>query len=261
MPPAKPPTAGVPPAARDVVGPPADAAAVAAPAAAQATLESMAQTVRELWCAAYTRYMRSRSPRSGQYRSSPRWDGGVDRYGVRHRAVWPDVALYVLVNQLDPYTLVAAQFHDRGGPPPVPTVLRSPTGLALYQAYRGDVLPRLRRELESQKGVCALKVYQELPLYAGDFDRTYAAVLMDLGCGLSALFRYCMAVKMGLRPVAVEWRPAAVEQYMCEPKCYDEAWRGFLASDLVREADALLRAFELMRLKGYSYGERQGTWG
>lgn len=252
---------GVPPGARDVVGPSAHAEAPPAPSDARAVLDLTAERIRALWCDAYTRYNRARGGRSYDYRSSPRWDGGADRHGVYHKSIWHSIAMYVLINQIDPDMLVAAQFHERIGPPPSPPVLKSQVGLAAYLSYRGEVVPRLRQELDEQQARCKLALFESRQRYGGDLDRVYTAILFDMGQGLSALFRYCTAARLGLDRVAAEWRPAALQQYLSEPRCYDEAWKGFLASDLRLEAAAYRQAFETLQLKGYGHGDDQGDGG
>lgn len=69
----------------------------------------------------------------------PRWDGGEDRSGRRHRAVWYDVARLVLADRLTPDELIDAAFavHDEGSLP-LPATLLTPAVIHRAMDYRGE---------------------------------------------------------------------------------------------------------------------------
>ncbi len=209
----------------------------------QIILEVVAEGVREF-------YMRERRLREevdtgtpSAYEPGVRWDGGVDRHGKEHPAIWPRIAKVIVLHGLSPDPYVRAVFEMQlGAAIPTPKMLLNPVVLAQceYAASVGGC--QLDVALTSQQN--ALESQMEMGMTIGGDNRREIAMfdaLLDENMSASALFRYCVGHREGFAEVCRTFRLAAVAQYMRRPAEYDRAWGKLIPVSVKKEAKALRR--------------------
>ncbi len=157
----------------------------------------------------------------------PRLDGGAGSTGIRYKPVWPKLVQFALVNEVDLVDYMRTLFRLRGNRPPEPNDLAGPAALAAYRQARGNRRTDSRSALAHQRRVFneAVRTRRVCKVQLGWSDAdVYLSVLGDLSLELSALFRYALAARLKLAPVAEMTFAAAVAQYLADPTEYGSVW-------------------------------------
>lgn len=211
-----------------------------APPAPPPTVERVAEVIRQIYVAEYRRFR----PSATNYGQEPiaTWDGGDDRWGKTHTAIWPKIARLVVHRQLDPFVFIQIQFAKSvGGNPPPPTFLMGELALQRYQDYTRFLPDMLKREFARQASQLQLRI-KELAFHGLNELQCAATAIVDT-CHVDAtsLFRYCMAVGAGLEQIAARFRDEALYQYAFQKDYYDSAWDVAVIPEVLRQDAAVLR--------------------
>ena len=182
------------------------------------------------------------------YRPSPKWDGEEafeDNPEITPReSTWERMAAKLVGLKVDPVDLVQRLFDDLapGERPILPNQLASGSLLSRYGRLVSESVPDIELALKSQLEVfitafrCSDDVGTEQDVWVG--------VLLDEGLSLSALFRYCLALRHAedslvpatrFERVAEHYEVPANEQYMRNRDVYDKAWVKILPPSLVNK--------------------------
>lgn len=143
----------------------------------------------------------------------PAWDGGTDRYGRKHKGLWPKVAQFVLQHDQDPQKLVQAVFaRSVGGDPPLPNMLMSDAALAAAQWYRDAEETRVKSCIEAYKE--AARIFILMNSDPGSDDRVvWRRAILDPK-QRNPLVRYVLCLSMGQSDLAMHFRDDALEEYL-----------------------------------------------
>ena len=91
-------------------------------------------------------------------------------------------------------------------------------------------------------------------------EQLQRSVLWDETLTLSALFRYCLARREGLKDVAHHYRLGAAMQYMRHHEDYDAVWGDWISDkfkDYAQRTYQSVLAGALQEEKGNSHGQRR----
>lgn len=164
----------------------------------------------------------------------PAWDGGLSASGRRYTSsVWSKIAGCIRQNAADPYEFIAAQFAglDNAAQRP-PNALHGPMAVARWQAFTkagnksvADELTRSRIAMQAHALPMLLAGRGEAAAYA------YAIGEQVTNCA-SAIYRYCLATRLGLSAVADFYHDAALLSYACRRDAYDQTWGDFVPDAL-----------------------------
>lgn len=204
--------------------------------------EGLEDKLRTTWIEEVRRYHLNTTGRPSTYKPGPRLDGGIDAHGSKFKPVWPDLANYILSNNLDPVTFIKAQFANcRGKPPLSPLMLKSSSAIKRYQSYRGSkgIEQTLRIAKDGQVRQAYEAIETSKALY-GPGVTSYRAVIMDTNIPLSALFRYSLAHSCGAYDLAEIWFDLALSQYVYDSKAYDAVWGELIPSQLKEAGKRLI---------------------
>lgn len=187
-------------------------------------LEALAAQVRSVYwarCIQFEVAELGQSLRSGPTKI-PRWDGGEDARGVRHRPLWPRIAARLLEAGLSAEVAVAALFDGyHGTQAPRPDLLlrlELLKGAPARAAARHEaVLKAIERE--RQMALAELQRLRSYNLAEKDANRLTITSRREL----SPLFRFCLAHQTGETDLAADYVEAAFVQYAQEPAAYDQA--------------------------------------
>ncbi|HEV8001605.1 MAG TPA: hypothetical protein VGP63_17090 [Planctomycetaceae bacterium] len=98
-------------------------------------VERLALKIREIFIAEVRDYHAKRSGLPSCYTPPTRWDGGTDAAGRRHAAIWPQIAIFMLKNDVEPVAFIRAQFGPTHRLPTPGTLLTA----AALERYRQKV--------------------------------------------------------------------------------------------------------------------------
>lgn len=170
----------------------------------------------------------------------PKWDGGVDSRGTRHKSCWPKLAAFAEENRLDVGVWVAALFNiaHTFDHVPYPTDLLNKRVLeftARYPKERAiDIKYGARTELLLvSKEIMFRRQQTKLPEAL-----VVRQVLVDPTVEVSPLTRYVQAVSRKAFDIAQLCEAAAVTQYRTAPEPYREAFGSLLPKRLLELAAA-----------------------
>ena len=203
----------------------------------------VADQIRELYTKAYRLFRELRGVKCTYGdRVIPQWDGGVDAYGRRHKAIWPKIADVSCRGNVDPHELVRSVFaRHTGVNPPTPNMMLSAavieearTAMTLRREEIRSVLPEHVKTFEA--AMYTLQVVLGIPPSL----KAAAAVLGDPTVTLPPIFRYCMAEKLGIRTVQDQYEDAALFELVFMFKEYKAAWGDFIPKGLLAKARGLL---------------------
>jgi len=203
-------------------------------------LENMAGFLRHqfIWsryCCEGGNGNRTKGP-DGHY---PQWDGGKDRHGRNHKAVWPELAQAVVRQQLNFKTLVDTLF-DQNGPLPEPHQLLNDANLQAYQGSKGQALMAVAIEFEHVMEEIRWKVNLKKESSAADDPLVLRLALYDPEFSNNHLSRFCLAWRCRLiKYVEDEWDNAAID-YLLRPEEY-EAVMSTVIPDVFRQAANKIR--------------------
>ena len=192
--------------------------------------------------AAYIRYQYIRyyenewdwdAPQHSRRRAN--WDGGKDRFGVRHTSVWNKIADLILAEDADPGIWVAAHFSDLGRnlvisqthslPEIRPTSLRSSQSPALYAKYCAQYPKMLQQAYQVAGATIANRVRGTLSLKMDPDDQAFY-VLCDEGyVSASPFFRYVFSEQLGCQRGVERYLWLAALEYEAQQRLFDVALR------------------------------------
>jgi hypothetical protein len=133
----------------------------------QQLIRRTATQLRYLWVLGYRNWQISQG-RAPTYNSSVRWDGGVDPHTKKtYPCIWPAIAHYALLNNLNPDELVEAQFQTLNQHP-TPLDLKSPKGHARYKNYLELAVPKFKMHLHLQKVAARIAIASASNVYLDD---------------------------------------------------------------------------------------------
>lgn len=201
--------------------------------------------VRELYCMARRRHEAKRGKTSdfGE-KELPQWDGG-EHDGREYQPYWPKIVAFCKQHQLDPARLVRAIFDSNESPtPPTPKTLVGVNALALYKKHEISERLILQQELnyyrnQAHKYFVSFTVRKDL-----EPDMAWREVVMEDPPMLSALFRYCLAVKAGFDDLAADHADTAMQEYFWAKEIYDAEWGDWIPPGLKEQAEARQAALQ-----------------
>lgn len=201
----------------------------------------LGEAVREVYI--QSRRMVCNQPNFGDKRM-PRYDGGVDAQGRRHKSVWPRVAATIISIGADPFIYIKAQFRSvRIDKPPLPNQLYGESAVAKFRLLEHDSKQILRDALQSQTlSVHGTRVSVETALQ-WPFSRALRYALNNLGrVTATPLLRYCLAKEYEFEDIADSFHLSALIQYTFQRKHYDDVWGSIIPSSLKTEGASLAQA-------------------
>lgn len=184
-----------------------------------------------------------------RYWPGARADGGRSKSGRLFKPVWPAIAEALYRKGIEPQQYLAFVFHYAARQcTPRPEWVKSPDSISRYKSERTGWIKsreqlaalRLRSQIhclqraQSVSSSCTLALRHQWPLT--EFQQH---VLADNSIPLSALFRYCTAMHLGLSRVSDFFLTAAAWQYSREPWIYRRVWGSFLPADFDRRAEPI----------------------
>src|SRR5262245_20407596 len=194
----------------------------------------LARLIRAAYQAERSRYETVLSGRPVAWRIARRYDEG-EAAGPEHRGVppvWPVLARWFLANRLDPFTYIAYQFaRVLLSRPPEPDRLTRPEYLAHYRQGKKLARKATRRELRLQVDTANRQIRLHVHGYEQPREDAWAAVLLDEGLELGALFRYCLAHSIGgdrFDRIAGRYEVPAAVQYRRDVGAYKATWQALL---------------------------------
>jgi hypothetical protein len=158
--------------------------------------------------------------------------------------MWLDIARRVIKSRFSPELFVRRYFATLRpeGRPPLPNAFKSDRAFAAYEegreAFYQSVQVAFRMQAETAEVEMALaQQHEPKKLMAWEM------VLMNDRLALSALFRYCLALRIrkdhGAKrflQVANNFERMAALQYMEDPSIYDEIWGDWIPDKFKQEA-------------------------
>jgi hypothetical protein len=169
-------------------------------------------------------YLQHRAMYSGVFEGKlhPKWDGGVDSRGARHRGVWDKFGEYADTHRIDPAQWVSALFSmaNEIGRMPWPSDLNMPAVLAKIAGNGKANLDERVRELRSDRlnflrEVALRCVATKLPE-----PEVTLAVIVDGSVPSSDFCRYAAAIVAGKVQLASKFFLKAKSQYQAWPEAY-----------------------------------------
>lgn len=194
-------------------------------------LAALAAEARAVYMTERNNWHRTREGRVTCYGAEPitAYDGGETATGRRLTAVWPRLVNFALKHGIDLRVYIREQFQVRSARPPEPNELLSERTVQAHKAASQSV--------RGPEELARIFAFQRERLLA-EFDKmwickvrhgwtdqqVHRAALTSGALQLSALFRYCVAVKYGYQDLAEEFFDRALMQYMGRQKEYDLVW-------------------------------------
>jgi hypothetical protein len=176
------------------------------------------------------------------YKPGPKWDGGEDRNGHIHKAVWPKIAEFVMTNRLDPYKMTAIRFGIARGSQraPFPNQIARKAYLdAYFEGHEPVTDEQVEVDMKAEMSHCAVQLTLALEDYAGkkSKENIWRLVLFDKLLDFSPLMLYCMGVCENLEDVAEANEIGAINQYAQAPKVYDRVWGNKIPAKLKEDVE------------------------
>jgi hypothetical protein len=208
-------------------------------AEAKAFRKSAAEYVRAVYVAERRHHEAQRTTKESGYGSyrMPRWDGGVDRKGHRHRMVWGRIFDFCVANRYPIYEYIKAQF-DPTARVPQPNQLQSRAAVTKYKEYAPRVLEQKRKELKDHQTRFKVAVWSVCASFGQDKSTAARNVLLT-DTSLSPLFRYTVGYLAGDDKVTDALLAAALMQFMSARTAYETTWGSLIPTTLVQEAQAV----------------------
>ena len=154
--------------------------------------------IREAYVVARRDALERKTGRPSAYGTGriPKWDGGTDSVGRRHKPIWPKVAKYLASKDgVDIPTFMAAQFVD--GRLRKPTELYAASAWKRYEEYIAASAALVAQKLKGDTIRFKQAVADAAFHTSGEDKKTlwYLALSNPLA-QLSPLFRYCVAISL-----------------------------------------------------------------
>lgn len=193
--------------------------------------EELSALLRQAYIDERKNWHRGRGGEVENYRPSNKWND-----------VWPRMADFFLKHQIENYrAFIHVQFTKHGNLSccPTPKACYGPAALRRWEKYKPN-----KRTIEMALRLQSIKLQEELQKYTNwqkDWTQRQVEtmVLYDHDNGLTALFRYCGAVKIERDDIADVYHYAALLQYLFGQEIYNEVWGDLIPQSLKDEARRL----------------------
>lgn len=195
--------------------------------------------VRQEFVYAMQRWLVARTGRPSDYGKHPlpRWD--TTSIGTSY---WMRIARLCLDRRISPRRLVSALFQNWSSTrQPMPNMLLSEHVVTAARDNDKAAIKEKQQELQLQFSQLASLVAERVRLHAmSEYDATLA-VLRNETLPLSALFRYCVAVRLNDRTIYRHYLRTAALQFRLNDEVFTEAWKDLLTADMRAELQLQLQ--------------------
>jgi hypothetical protein len=154
----------------------------------------------------------------------PKWDGGTDSAGRRHKPVWPKIAVFLKERECYCWdTYMTSQFVD--GQLRTPTQTYNEAAWKRYQDYIRASDAAVAQKLLGDTRRFKLAIIDMKKRHDSEEKQTlwYMALTSPL-VELSPLFAYCLAVSLNWTSIAQSNLSGALSQYLRHPQLYRRHW-------------------------------------
>jgi hypothetical protein len=160
---------------------------------------------------------------------------------------WHRMADFMLKHRIDNYyRFMHVQFMSHGnlGKAPTPRECYGKKALERWKAAINPALVKREIRLAFEHQIDVMKhavIDQRMSIHKRENREISKLVLLDVENGLTALFRYCAAMKTQPQhtEIAELYYDSALFQYLLSPDEYEELWKDFLPEHFKREAATL----------------------
>jgi hypothetical protein len=171
-------------------------------------------------------------PRSYDGRSAVTLDGEVE-IEIAKSSVWQRIVDWCDARKIQPEEYVRSAFVDLEMllAAPEPNQLMSQRYMAKWEKISDGMVERLRVSLISQKSIARRHIIVNQSFHGDTPEFAQRLVLTDSSLDLSPLFRYCLAVSIGTKPmrkIARKFQAEAVLQFECHRTLYKTVWASVL---------------------------------
>lgn len=163
------------------------------------------------------------------------WDGGKDRFGVRHTGIWNKIADLVRAERAHPGIWVAAHFSDIGRnqliaqthslPEVRPTTLKTSQSPATYAVYCEKYPKMLRQAYQVAGDTIANRLRGTLSLKLEPDDQAFYVLCDEAYVSASPFFRYVFAEQLGCQRGVERYLWLAALEYEAQQALFDVALR------------------------------------
>jgi hypothetical protein len=211
----------------------------------QEDLDDLAVQIREVYWRERARFRKKFDPSvSGSGAPDvPRWDGGTDANGRRHKPVWPKIAAYFLQKHLPVEGTIRAFFDNvLGSEPPPPNLLLGVKIPALVAAHPAEVMAKLQRAYDSDRSQAKVFFANTRRFTSLSDEQIARLTIYTSDAVISPLFRYSLALTSGNTDLAHDYVEEGFQQYQDYPDVYEQIY-GVDVMDRFRERyDRMKRA-------------------
>lgn len=167
---------------------------------------------------------------------------------AKWEADWPVIASFMVQNGISNYVeYFRLQFESRANRSVAlsPRQCCGPVGLAKWKDARlkgESVQKTLATAFNFQKELLRTEIFKARSCQQANGwtdSETDDTVLLDRTSSLTALFRYCLAIKSGRPDIAEVFHRPALMQYVSSMDAYDHVWSDWIPSNLRMEAQEL----------------------
>lgn len=194
--------------------------------------------------------LRSNGFGTTRYTPHPRWDGGIDDMGRERKPIWPKIAEFAIKHNLSPEAMISARFRAAvtSNHTVMPNDIAHARFLQLYQESE-DSEDDVKTAWQMQYDYLCREAARQRRLVASpnklNNRKVLQLILRDHASQLSALVRYVLAVRFGLKEEAKEWFHPAVDQYMLSPEAYNAVVGTVLPEAFTSEATSRINGRKL----------------
>ncbi len=163
------------------------------------------------------------------------WDGGKDRFGVKHTCIWLKIADLALKERAHPGIWVAAHFSDIARnqliaqthvlPEIRPTTLKSAQSPAMYARYCERYPNMLQQAYQVAGATIANRLRGTLPLKMEPDDQAFYVLCDEAYVSASPFFRYVFAEQLGCQRGVERYLWQAALEYEAQQALFDVALR------------------------------------
>jgi hypothetical protein len=159
------------------------------------------------------------------------WDGGEDRFGVKHSCVWNRTLAACRAANADPGLWVAAHFSDIGRnqlavhtlPEVRPSFLHSSTSFALYQKYCATAPKILQQAFEVAGRTIADRMRGTMALKLSTADQVFYVLCDETYVSATPFFRAVFAEQLNCSRSLEKYLWAAGLEYDAQQRMYNTA--------------------------------------
>jgi hypothetical protein len=202
-------------------------------------LDAVVQDLRESYLAHRRLYLETVAPGEPSAKLHPKWDGGIDSRGVKHKGVWENLAKEAIDRELIPYDWISCLFEMAHlfDHTPWPTDLRNPLVMQRTRRLKQERQIDLRCGVQTETLILQRAVFEsmnESPLLSRQ-EATRRALLSTV-LEISPLTRYVRASSSGLADVAEAFEMRALAQYVSSPEVYQQIFNNKIPAKLLQLA-------------------------